>query len=372
MRVALLTNFIPPYRLPLLRALREQMGELRIFVSTKMERNRQWRVDWSDLDVVVQRTVTLSRTWKHSRFTEAYQLHIPIDTIPQLARYRPDVIITAEFGMRTGQAIAYAKARGKSVIVWATLTEHLEQSRNQVRQVARGMMVRAVDRIVVNGESGARYIRGLGAAEHKIVKIPQTTDLSAFQSLPLSRDADAARDLLCVGMVSQLKGSDLLIDALQQWAAAHPERQVRLTMLGEGPLRAELQQRHLPNNLSVEWAAPVQYDALPAWYGRAGMLIFPTQGDEWGLVVNEALAAGLPIIGSEYSQAVDELLRDGENGWRFRPDDPAAIASAIDRALRTPDGRLEEMRRAARATVAHMTVENTAAAFTAVVAGLRR
>ena len=53
---------------------------------------------------------------------------------------------------------------------------------------------------------------------------------------------------------------------------------------------------------------------------KVGVLVFPTLADEWGLVVNEALAAGVPVLGSLYSQAVEELVRDGENGWTFRPD----------------------------------------------------
>lgn len=372
MRVALLTNFVAPYRLPLFRALRTQLGELRILVSTAMEANRQWQVDWADLDVVVQKTLTLRRTWKHERFTEPYELHVPYDTILQLKRYRPDVIITGEFGLRTAQAIAYGKLTGTPVIVWATLTEHLEQGRNRIRRVARRAIVRAVDRIITNGESGARYLRSVGADPARIVKIPQTTDLSAFAALPLARAEYAARRLLCVGMVSQLKGSDLLLQALDIWAHRHPDQRIAITFVGEGPLRPVLEKRTLPPNLTVEWAGAVQYDELPGWYARAGILVFPTQGDEWGLVVNEALAAGVPVLGSEYSQAVDELVVDGQNGWRFRPDDAAAIAEALTRALATTDEKLHAMRAQARATVAELTPEKIAAAFTAVAAAVRR
>lgn len=370
MRVALLTNFVAPYRVPLFRAMRDQLGTLRIFASTRMEGNRQWTVDWTDLDVVVQRTITLRRAWKHQRFTDSYELHVPYDTIPQLSRYQPDVIITGEFGLRTLQAIAYAKTKRIPVIVWATLTEHLERSRNTARQMLRRGIVRAVDRLIVNGESGASYVRHIGADPQRIVTISQTADLSEFISLPLDRDPAISRRLLCVGMVSQLKGSDLLLQALEAWAHDHPDRQLSVIFVGEGPLRPQLQQKALPANVTVEWAGVVPYDALPAWYARAGMLVFPTQGDEWGLVVNEALAAGLPVIGSEYSQAVTELVKDGENGWRFRPDDPQAIATALERALATPEDTLRQMRISARATVQHLTPQRMAAAFGAVAAEL--
>lgn len=368
MRIALLTNFVAPYRIPLLKALRDQCGDLRVLASTGMERNRQWHVDWDDLDVVVQRTITLRRMWKHQTFVEPYELHIPYDTIPQLYRYKPHVVITGEFGLRTAQAIAYSKTAATPVIIWATLTEHLEQGRNRARQLTRKLMVRAADRIIVNGESGARYIRSCGASPESIATIPQTTDLSPFLALPASRSAESARRLLFVGMISHRKSSDLLIEALRRRAVQTPQQQLSITIVGEGPLRAKLQAVPLPRNVEVEWAGAVPYADLPRWYARSGLLIFPTQGDEWGLVVNEALAAGLPVIGSEYSQAVDELVKDGENGWRFRPDNPDSIGAAIDRALLTADETLDTMRTNARAAVRDLTPGNIAAAFIAAVA----
>ena len=78
MRVALLTNFIAPYRLPVFRALALQVGEMRVLLSTVMEDNRAWAVDWSGLDVVVQRTLTAPRTWRGAGFRERIQLHLSL------------------------------------------------------------------------------------------------------------------------------------------------------------------------------------------------------------------------------------------------------------------------------------------------------
>ena len=63
-RVALLVNFIPPYRVLLFRELRSRVRELRIFVSTPVEPNRSWPVEWADLDVVLQRSVTMRKRWR--------------------------------------------------------------------------------------------------------------------------------------------------------------------------------------------------------------------------------------------------------------------------------------------------------------------
>ena len=69
---------------------------------------------------------------------------------------------------------------------------------------------------------------------------------------------------------------------------------------------------------------------------------------------NEALAAGLPGIGSSYSQAVEELVRCGENGWVFAPESVGAVQQAIVSALACDPASVATMREAARSSVAHL------------------
>ena len=371
MRVALLTNFVPPYRVPVFRALREQVGELRVLISAAMERNRPWTPHWADLDVVVQRTWTLQRTWTHERFREAYELHVPYDTIPQLMRFRPDAIVTGEFGLRTAQAITYAKLARIPVVIWATIADHLEESRGRVRAVARRVLVRAADRVIVNGASGARYIRSLGGAEERTVRIPQAVELGAFTSIPLERAPGTARRLLFCGSLTERKGLDLLLAATSIWSERNPGRTLSLAIVGDGPERARLQALPTAPAVAIEWVGAVDYDQLAAWYARCGVFVYPTRGDEWGLVVNEAMAAGLPVIGSLYSQAVEDLVEEARNGWRFRPDDAEAVATAIERALATPDDELAAMRARARATATHIAPEWVAASIAVVLRDAR-
>jgi len=85
MRVALLQNFVAPYRVPLYERLRARVDELRVFVSTPMESDRDWKVDWGTLDVVVQKNITLMRRHRDVLgFHRILQIHVPYDTVPQL------------------------------------------------------------------------------------------------------------------------------------------------------------------------------------------------------------------------------------------------------------------------------------------------
>ena len=79
------------------------------------------------------------------------------------------------------------------------------------------------------------------------------------------------------------------------------------------------------------------HDSLPTIYGSAGALVLPSLFDEWGLVVNEAMASGLPVLGSRYSQAVEEMVTDGRTGWCFDPLRPATVADALDKIFSASD-----------------------------------
>jgi glycosyltransferase involved in cell wall biosynthesis len=163
--------------------------------------------------------------------------------------------------------------------------------------------------------------------------------------------------LLYVGQLIERKGLKLLFKILSIWAQRHRASQLSLVLVGDGNLRNCLAEEPLPQNLKVEKVGSVPHAELPRFYERADILVFPTLADEWGLVVNEALASAVPVLGSLYSQAVEELVLDGVNGWTFRPDHPEELYAALDRALSAPTGKLQEMRVAARKSVEHLTSE---------------
>jgi glycosyltransferase involved in cell wall biosynthesis len=110
---------------------------------------------------------------------------------------------------------------------------------------------------------------------------------------------------------------------------------------------------------------------MPEIYADAGVLAFPTLADEWGLVVNEAMAAGVPVLGSRYSQAVEELVDDGRTGWTFHPDRHDECVAAIDRALTAPEEDLAVMRHACRERIAAFSYEAVAERMVGAIAFAR-
>lgn len=350
-RLAYLTNILSPYWKLICEQLAEQYS-LRILLSTPMEKNRPWEVDWGQLDVLVQRTITLNRRWKHpTGFTESLHVHLPIDTIPQLQRFRPKVVISNEMGLRTLLASCYRKLNPQCrLLVLAEMAESTERGRGRSRGFIRRFLRKHVDAFLTPGASGARYLDALGVAPSKIFQIGYTSDVHRLSALPVTRSADAAHRLLYVGQLIERKGLVQFLDALAQWSSHNPQRTLEFVIVGDGPARSRIAAVRLPSNLKLIFRGNMAFSDVSLAYESCGIFALPTFADTWGVVVNEAMAAGLPVLGSMYSQAVEELLDEGRNGWSFHPDDPSDTYASLERALNTPAETLNQMRVCARQT----------------------
>jgi glycosyltransferase involved in cell wall biosynthesis len=359
LRVAILTNFIPPYLLPVLRRLASQVADLHIFVSTEMEADRFWKLDWDGLQVTIQKTMTTTVRRRHPiGYSVPGYLHFSYDTIPLLSRYKPNVVISSQLGPRTMQSFLYCKmSQDARLITWADLSEQSECGTGKARSAIRRILLQSSDAILVNGSSGARYVERLGARAKVVFRVPFARDMNGLSSLPATREGAVNRRLLYVGQLIERKGIHLFLAALARWKHRHPQRSSECWIVGEGPLHHDLERSARSQNLDVKFLGFMPFDDIFRIYGSAGIFVFPTLEDTWGVVVNEAMAAGLPVLGSRFSQAVEELVEDGVNGWSFRPDQPEEMDVTLERALNTSEAALQQMRVAARSRVAHLTPE---------------
>jgi glycosyltransferase involved in cell wall biosynthesis/peptidoglycan/xylan/chitin deacetylase (PgdA/CDA1 family) len=364
LHVVLLTNIISPHQERLYEELSQCVDKLTVLVSASAEPGKwpDWRSDWGSLNVCLQRSTTLHRPWHHpAGFVDSTYVHVPWDTIPLLWRLRPDVVISSELGCRTLLSALYTcLARRTPLIIWAALSEQTERGRGWLRHVLRRWLVRLANCLIVNGASGERYVRSLGYRSANVFYVPYASLPGVFDQNSVFRGPQRAHHLLYVGQLSGRKGILPFTHALARWAQLHPQGYVGFSLVGTGPLEDQIRSVPTPPNLSLRLLGECNYRQIAAHYAEAGILVLPTLADEWGLVVNEAMSAGLPVLGSRYSQAVEELCVEGVTGWTFRPDATDEIMRALDRAFNTPVSRLNEMRVVARRKVRPLHPRNTA------------
>lgn len=361
-RVAILVPFVAPHKKPIYQALASRCDSLAVLVSTPMEENRYWQPDWEGLDVVVQRTWTIRQIFRHRvGFREPLFVHVPVDTWKRLRQLQPDVIISHEFGFRTLFAAMYRiAARNTRLIIWGGLSEHTEKGKGLARLLLRKLLIRLADVVVVNGKSGMRYVRSLGMPDVRVLRFPYATIPSPFDEGPPERDESTRDHLVFVGSLIERKGIVPFVECLADWCRLHPDREIRLTLVGEGPERPKLEALAKPDNLRLDICGHCGYERIHQAYREASIFAFPSLMDDWGMAVNEAMQAGLPILGSPYSQAIDEMVVEGELGWRFHTDRTDEMYAAVDRALNAPWDELQAMGKQARRRIEHRTPDYAA------------
>ena len=163
----------------------------------------------------------------------------------------------------------------------------------------------------------------------RIFNIPYFCDLAAFRSATAERSKKKNMiDVLFSGQLIERKGVDLLIGAFALIADKYPS--MRLQLVGTGPDEDALKET-IPPNLRdrVLFRGFQQPDALPQIFAAADVFVLPSRHDGWGVVVNEALGAGLPIIVSDRVGARD-LVEDGLNGLVTSAGDMSSLATALE------------------------------------------
>ena len=210
------------------------------------------------------------------------------------------------------------------------------------RFVERALARRAT-RIIAITESLARFqIERVGLPADKVDVVHYGLDEPprAWGTNPPDPVPPEARVVLCVCRLERQKGVDVAIRALAEVRDAH------LVVLGEGPQRPELE--HLARELGVQAYLPGRVPDVAAWLRRADLLVHPVRWEGFGLALLEAMLASLPVVATRVS-AIPEIVGDGETGLLVPPDDPSALAAALNRVLTDPSAYGEEGLARARA-----------------------
>ena len=151
--------------------------------------------------------------------------------------------------------------------------------------------------------------------------------------------------VLCVARLVEKKGIDVLIDAVALLTAGHPHLVVEI--IGGGPLDETLRARAKAAGVDrvIRFLGPQLSDVVDAAYQRCAMVVLPCRvaanGDRDGMptVILEAMARGLPVISTNVV-GISEAVKPGRTGLLVPPDDPAALATAIDELLQDADMRI--------------------------------
>ncbi len=355
-RVALISNLCPHYRRPLYEVLARRFELECYFFATDEE---YWNpmlpaVEAGDFTRVELRPLSV--------------LGEPV--LPALAsrltRDRYDVVIMDLTGRLMIPYVYFlARMRRLPFVLWTGTWLHPDTRFHRLTRGVTESLYRRSDAILVYGDHVRRALTAVRGVEgDKIFTVGQAVVASRFA---VATDPARSNELLFVGQFEEHKGIDYLIAAFDRVR----DPRARLILVGNGSLEATVR-RQAETRSRIEVVGHVSQDELPQRYGSARALVLPSvttakYREAWGLVVNEAMHAGLPVIASDaVGAAAGGLVEDGVTGLVVPERDSAALGAAID-TLFDDDALVTELGRQARERVSRYTFDRMADAFEAAV-----
>lgn len=285
-----------------------------------------------------------------------------------------DVLVVAGVNPSAALAILTCIAARRPFAIWG---EMINRSGNATRRLVMGQtlhrLYRQADAIMTMGDRGRASYRAIGVPEHKILTLPYTCDLRPYFAVQREPDDSERRRVVSMAQLIARKRLDLLIRVFCRLAPEFPTWDLHLGGAGrlEHTLRALV-----PMDLEhrVRFLGFVPKAEQPAVYSKADLFVMTSAQDGWGMVVPEALAAGLPVISTDQVESATELLKTG-GGKIISSGDAGALEASlrefmIDDALRSRSSLAA--RRAARSVTADEVATLAANNLMRIVGGVVR
>jgi glycosyltransferase involved in cell wall biosynthesis len=331
-RILVISEIPTPYRLPLYARLAERPEfELEVVFCAASEPDRPWKLDVALAGVPHRVLRGFAPSIRTRRGTFVYEVNP--GAVRLLARSRYDAVVVGGYAVFAEQAaIAIARARGIPYLLHSEST--LAKARAPwLRLAKRGLVgptVRNAAAGLAVGSAAADYLVHYGLDRGRIRIVPNTIDVASYGRAAAGARSRAeevrarwqlpAEFVLFAGRLVEDKGVRDLLDALRLLGDNAPA----LVVAGEGPLAGEF--HALAGVHQVGFVQPeqlIELLALAAW------TVVPSRVEPWGVIVNEALASGSPVIATAAVGAARDLVVDGSNGRVVPARDPEALADAL-------------------------------------------
>ncbi len=357
MKVLFLTNVPAPYRVDFFNELGKLCDLTVIFEKkTSTERDDSWS------------------NYKFNTFKGIFLKGISLDTdsafCPQIIKYVKketyDYIIVSNFLMPTGMiAIEYMRLR--KIKYCLEIDGGFAKSGDGIIERIKRHFIKGANKYFSTAKETDNYYVHYGALPEKIVRYPFTSlkNEDLLPILPQSEEKKQLREklgikeknvIISVGRFSYKGGYGKGFDILMNIADKLPDG-TGIYIIGDSATNEFLkikEERHLSNVHFVEY---VKKDRLSLYYRAANLFVLLSRGDVWGLVINEAMAHGLPVISSDKTIAGLELVTNGENGYVVSLDDEDNIVNKMTEIINDPK-KQEAMARKSRLKIANHTIEN--------------
>lgn len=333
-KVALIHNIVAPYRIPLFQGLAKHPAlDVCVYFCAKTHEERKWNILESDqYDHTILQGVTFE--------LPGIIYHINPSIVLRLLKGKYDAVILGGISDFTTQvAFFITKIINVPVILWSEETGIKQSLLRRIANTFKKHIVRNVDTIIVPGTMSRNFHTEMTSAPERVFVAPNIVENELFikKSSELRKEKEKLKQelgignqkmILFVGQLIERKGVEYLIRAYRRLKREHSD--ICLVILGDGALKSDLENVCANNGIKdVRFTGWVSEEAKIVYYSVADIFVLPTLEDVWGMVVNEAMACGLPLVSTKSSGSAVDMIMPGENGLIVDAEDVEQLYSAM-------------------------------------------
>lgn len=263
------------------------------------------------------------------------------------------VLVPGYYNLPALAAALWGKVKGRRTVLMTESTE-ADHLRVRWKELLKQILIRSLfDWAIAGGVAHRRYLERLGFPAERITRFYDIVDNHFFRSrAQADRLRYRAHDFglpdhffLFIGRLAEEKNVEGLLTAYLSYRRSGGKKS--LVFVGGGPLEARLRQIASESAFSsdIYFEGLKSSKQLSPYYAFADCFVLPSMREPWGLVVNEAMAAGLPVLISKVCGCAEDLVIEGENGFLF---DPANLQELTDRLHAVESLHSGELRRMGR------------------------
>jgi glycosyltransferase involved in cell wall biosynthesis len=368
-KVMFITNIPTPYRVPWWNRLSE-LVDLQVVFMDKSEKNRKWE------DVLEAGTFKYKIIQGlHLDFPKRdWTLHINPSVLYTLSKSKPQKLILGGYDSITSLlALFFSKLFGIESILWYESTQDSGNLNHSFLKKLKKFLINRFNKFAVPGAQAKANLIALGVKAEKIYIAPNVVNNAYFAWKVKEYKAvkEQVKDslglpdkvILYVGQLIERKGLHVLLEAYKNMH----NRDVGLLIVGDGPLKSQYEQYCLENELNqVKFVGFQDMSALPLYFAISDLFVLPSFREVWGLVVNEAMASGLPVLCSKYAGCAYDLIQEGMNGYTFDPHDMSELSMKLGWMLED-QLKLEQMSLSSTVIINQYTIETSISGIVAAL-----
>ena len=297
--VVLITNIPAPYREKLHELIaKEYQNNYTVIYCAESEADRQWKFELGNY-----KKIFLSKFNKTS-------IHNNRKIWGELNKLNPDVVITDGFYPTMLYAFTWSLLRRKKHLVFTDGTLRSENRLTIIHKIVRKIVFSQTTAFIGVSEGSRALYKKYDIEKDRFFRSYLCVDNSQFVKLPF---AEKEYDLMFSGRFIDLKLPFFFIEIAKQ--VKERLGYCRVLILGSGVLKEEIFLKLEEYGIEYEYPGFVETNSLPGYFAKAKIFLFPTQNDTWGVVANEAMAAGLPVITCNDAGVAHDLVIHDQTGY---------------------------------------------------------